>query len=94
MRRSGAKLVVSWKSVPRASRVAVGYRLADGRHLAEVVRGHRAVIGNVPGIDSGRIEVAGLRRDNVAGESVKVRLKAKPKRLHRKKGRRRRHGRH
>lgn len=84
--RTGKGLRVSWRAAPGASRVAVSYALADGRHLAEVVRGHRALIANVPGIDSGRVEVAGLRRDNVAGKSVTLKLKPKPKRLKKRRG--------
>jgi hypothetical protein len=86
--RSGKKLVVSWKRAPGASRVAVSWALADGRRQAEIVRkGRRLSIPGVPGIDSGKVEVAGLRRDNVAGKSVTLRLKADPKRLHKKKKR-------
>ena len=89
LKRVGSKLVVHWRRAPGASRVAVSWALADGRRQAEVVRGHRFALANVPGIDSGKIEVAGLRRDNVAGKSVKLRLKAKPK--HRHPNRRHRH---
>ena len=80
LRRTGKGLVVSWKRAPGASKVAVAFALADGRRQAKVTKGKRVVIGGVPGIDSGRIEVAGLRRDNVAGPSVRAKLKAKPKR--------------
>jgi len=50
-----------------------------GRRQVEVTKGHRVVIHGVPGIDSGKIEVAGLREDIVAGKPVKAKLKAKPK---------------
>jgi hypothetical protein len=93
LKRTGKGLRVSWRGAPGASRVAVAYALADGRRLAQLVRGHSATIRGVPGIDSGIIEVAGLRHDNVAGKSVRLKLQAEPKRPRRHRGRRRRgHG--
>jgi hypothetical protein len=89
LKRSGRKLLVSWKRAPGANRVAVSWALADGRRQAEIVKkGRRLSIPDVPGIDSGKVEVAGLRRDNVAGKSVTLKLKADPKRLHAKKKKR------
>ena len=90
LKRKGKKLVVSWKRAPGASRVAVSWALADGRRQAKIVKkGRRLTIPEVPGIDSGKVEVAGLRRDNVAGKSVALKLKAEPKRL-KAKGKKRR----
>jgi hypothetical protein len=87
LKRNGKKLLVSWKRAPGASHVAVSWALADGRRQAEVVRGRHFAIPDVPGIDSGKIQVAGLRSDNVAGKVVTLKLKAEPKRLHKKKKR-------
>jgi hypothetical protein len=89
LKRRGKKLLVRWKRAPGASRVAVSWALADGRRQAEIVKkGRRLSIPDVPGIDSGKVEVAGLRRDNVAGKSVTVKLKAAPKHLRAKKKKR------
>ena len=38
-------------------------------------------IPGVPGIDSGKITVAGLRPDNVAGPMVTAKLKAAPRKV-------------
>ena len=86
LKRSGKKLVVSWKRAPGASRVAVSWALADGRRQAEIVKkGRRLSIPGVPGIDSGKVEVAGLRARQRRRQVGDVRLKANPKRLPPKK---------
>lgn len=82
LRRRGTKLVVRWKAAPRARRYAVAWALRDGRRQAKIVRGHRLRIRGVPGIDAGRIKVAGLRRDNVAGPAARAKLKRHPKHRH------------
>ena len=53
--------------------------LKDGRRLVIPTRRRRVVIPNVPGIDSGRIAVMGLRPDNSAGPAATAKLKPKPK---------------
>lgn len=93
LRRVGKSLLVSWKRAPGAAKVAVSWALADGRRQATVVsKGRRLKIRRVPGIDSGRIRVAGLLRDNVAGPAVRLKLKAKPKRLKSKREKPKRRG--
>lgn len=92
LRRKRRKLVVSWRKVARAKRYAVAWKLRDGRRGAKVVRKRRVVIKKVPGINAGKIRVAGLRADNVAGKAARAKLKPKPKKRKRrgKRNRRRR----
>jgi hypothetical protein len=80
LRRRGSRLVVTWRPAHDAVRYAVAWALRDGRRQATTTRAHRLVIRNVPGIDAGRITVAALRRDNVAGPTIVKQLQAKPKR--------------
>ena len=80
LRRRGNRLLVSWRPARHAARYAVGWALRDGRHQARITRRRRLVIARVPSIDAGRITVAGLRRDNVAGPTATKQLKAKPNR--------------
>ena len=82
LRRRGSRLVVSWGGVPGARRYGVAWKLRDGRRAASTTRRHRFAIRGVPGIDAGRVTVAGLRADGVAGRLARARLKARPKRLH------------
>jgi hypothetical protein len=82
--RSKNAVVVSWRRAQGVARYAVQYALRDGRRGAELVRGSRYVIPNVPGIDAGTIEVAAVGRDNRVGRALGVALKAKPKKAHRR----------
>jgi hypothetical protein len=59
--------------------------MKDGRRLAIITRGRSVKVPNVPGIDSARILVAGLKADNTPGPPARARLKASPRR----RGRRR-----
>jgi hypothetical protein len=87
LHRRGGRLLVKWRPASDAVRYAVGWALRDGRHQSEVTRAHRFVLTDVPGIDAGKIKVAGLRRDGVAGQPVVARLKPKPKRHKHGRGR-------
>jgi hypothetical protein len=44
-------------------------------------------VGNMPGIDSAKVEVAGLKADNTPGKAAKAKLKAKPKKRGKEKRR-------
>jgi hypothetical protein len=88
IRRRNGRLVVTYGRSRGAARYAVYARLKDGRRTQILTRKRRVVIPNVPGIDSGSILVAGLRRDNVAGPSAKADFKAKPKKLTKRKRKR------
>jgi hypothetical protein len=95
VRRRGSKAIVTWGRASGAARYAVAWRLRDGRRGARVVKRRRFAIAGVPGVNGGTFRVAGLRRDNVAGKVIRVKLRPKPKHLKRQKrgrGRRRHKG--
>lgn len=83
VRRAGNKAIVSWRRASGAERYVVEAAMADGRRLAETTRKTKLTIKDVPGIDSAKIKVAGLKADNTPGKPGKARLKAKPKRRRR-----------
>lgn len=87
-RRRGGRLALSWKRARAAKRYVVAVALKDGRRLELSTRRPKLKIPDVPGIDSARIKVAGLKTDNTPGPAAKTKLKAKPKK--RGKGKRRR----
>lgn len=86
-RRSG-KLVVSWTRSSGADRYLVRVKLKDGRRLTIPTKRRRLTIGNVPGIDSGSIAVYGMARDGMLSKAGRAILKAKPKKLKKRKRRR------
>ncbi len=96
LRRRGSKLVVSWSRAAGAPRYAVGWALRDGRRRAAITHKHSFTLRAVPGIDAGRITVAGLRRDNVAGPRARAHFRPHPKhprhRHRHRRGHPRRHG--
>lgn len=79
LKRRGAKLLVRWHRARNARRYVIEAKLADGRRLVETTRKTRAKIVDVPGIDSARVVVAGLKADASAGRAAHARLRAKPK---------------
>ena len=87
MRRKGSKLLASWRKAKGAKRYVVGIKLKDGRRLSLTTKKPKLKVGNVPGIDSAKVEVAGLKADNTPGKAAKAKLKAKPKKRGKKKRR-------
>ena len=85
-KRRGNKLALSWRPLRGAKRYVVATRLRDGRRLERIVRKPKLKIGDVPGIDSAKIQVAGLKPDNTPGPTARAKLKAKPKGKHKGKG--------
>ncbi len=79
LRRRGGRLIISWRRAKGAERYAAAVRLKDGRRLVLTTRKTTAKVGSVPGIDSAKVEVAGLRADNGPGKVAKAKLKARPK---------------
>ena len=78
-RKSGDTLVIRWSRSSGADRYAVNLLLRDGRRITPVTRKRRLVVGDVPAIDGGTVQVAGLRADNVSGPARKATLKPSPK---------------
>ncbi len=87
VRRKGSKLVAKWLRTRGAKRYVAAIRLKDGRRLSLTTRKTSVTVRHVPGIDSAKLRVAGLKADNSPGRAAKAKLKAKPKKR-RKKGRR------
>ena len=83
LRRRGSRLLVSWHRVPGAARYAVAWRLRDGRRQATTTKRPHIAIRGVPGIDAGRIRVAGVSAANLVGRAAGAKLRAHPKRLRR-----------
>lgn len=79
LKRKGTKLVITWRKAPRAVEYAVRAVLKDGRRLVIPTKKTKLTIANVPGIDSGKIAVYGLKADKTHGPAGKAKLKAKPK---------------
>lgn len=87
VRRKGSKLLASWRRAKGAKRYVAGIKLKDGRRLSLTTKKPKLKVGNVPGIDSARVEVAGLKADNTPGKAARAKLKAKPKKRGKKKRR-------
>ena len=73
-KRSGSRLVVSWRPRPSGFRHAVYFRLSDGRRVVRIVsaRRRRLVLKNVPRRVSARIKVMGLGHANGKGPAARV----------------------
>ncbi len=80
VRRAAGKAIVSWHRASGAKRYLVEASMRDGRRLALTTARTKITLQDVPGIDSAKIKVAGLKTDNTPGKPATARLKAKPKR--------------
>ena len=85
VRRKGSKLVAKWRRAKGAKRYLAAIRLKDGRRLSLTTKRTKLTVRDVPGIDSAKLKVAGLKADNTPGRPATAKLKAKPK----KRGKRR-----
>lgn len=83
LRRRGGKLIASWRHAKGAERYVASIKLKDGRRLVRTTTKTTVKVRSVPGIDSAKVQVAGLRADNRLGKVARARLKARPKKRHR-----------
>ena len=74
-RRSGNRIVATWKRVPNAARYAVDATLSDGRHVIVRQRGTRFTLPATARRTRATISVAGLRGDGRRGPSTRVRVR-------------------
>ena len=75
LRRSGSRLVATWRKAAGAATYEVMLRLGDGRSRLQMTRKRTASFPGLERDDSGTVTVVAISRDRLKGKPVRIRLR-------------------